>query len=325
MAGRVISFLEAIREAIDQEMSRDESIVILGEDVGVFGGMFGTLSGLIEKYGEKRIIDTPISESGFIGACVGAAATGLRPIAELRFIDFFGVCWDQIYNQAAKLRYMTGGQIRIPMVIRASIGGGKSASVHHSQCLYAIFAHVPGLEVVIPSSPYDAKGLLISAIRSNNPTIFLEHKSLYGKTGEVPEEPYTIPFGEADIKREGDDVTIVALGWMVYKSFEAAEILEKRGISVEIIDPRTIAPLDEETILKSLEKTGRLIIVDEDYERCSIASEIAAIACDKGFDYLDAPIKRVCNPGAPPPYSPPLENAVIPSAERIVDAVLQMY
>jgi pyruvate dehydrogenase E1 component beta subunit len=321
MSVREISFLEALNEALRQEMERDPAVIVMGEDVGVYGGVFGVTKGLLEKFGFERVIDTPISEAGFIGAAVGAAATGLRPVVELMFVDFFGVAMDQIYNQAAKMRYMFGGKIKVPITIRTTIGGGLSAAAQHSQVLYSIFAHVPGLKVVVPSTPYDAKGLLISSIRDDNPVMFFEHKLLYPIKGPVPEEPYAIPLGKADVKREGSDVTVIGLALTVHQALEAADILAKEGISVEVIDPRTIVPFDKEAILKSVRKTGKVVIVDEDYDRCGFASWVAAIIADEAFEYLDAPIKRVTTPNIPIPFSPPLEKHILPSTEKIIRAV----
>jgi pyruvate dehydrogenase E1 component beta subunit len=321
MSVREISFLEALNEALRQEMERDPTVIVMGEDVGVYGGVFGVTKGLLEKFGFERVIDTPISEAGFIGAAIGAAATGLRPVVELMFVDFFGVAMDQIYNQAAKMRYMFGGKIKVPITIRTTIGGGLSAAAQHSQVLYSIFAHVPGLKVVVPSTPYDAKGLLISSIRDDNPVMFFEHKLLYPVKGPVPEEPYTIPLGKADVKREGSDVTVIGLALTVHQALEAANILAKEGISVEVVDPRTIMPFDKEAILKSVRKTGRVVIVDEDYDRCGFASWVAAIIADEAFEYLDAPIKRITTPNVPIPFSPPLEKYILPSTEKIVRVV----
>jgi pyruvate/2-oxoglutarate/acetoin dehydrogenase E1 component len=321
MSVREISFLEALNEALRQEMERDPTVIVMGEDVGVYGGVFGVTKGLLEKFGFERVIDTPISEAGFIGAAVGAAATGLRPVVELMFVDFFGVAMDQIYNQAAKMRYMFGGKIKVPITIRTTIGGGLSAAAQHSQVLYSIFAHVPGLKVVVPSTPYDAKGLLISSIRDDNPVMFFEHKLLYPIKGPVPEEPYTIPLGKADVKREGSDVTVIGLALTVHQALEAANILAKEGISVEVVDPRTIVPFDKEAILKSVRKTGRVVIVDEDYDRCGFASWVAAIIADEALEYLDAPIKRITTPNVPIPFSPPLEKYILPSTEKIVRVV----
>ena len=284
----------------------------------------GITRGLIGKFGHNRVRDTPISEAGFIGAAVGAAATGLRPIAALMFIDFFGIPMDQIYNQGAKLRYMFGGKAKVPMVVRALIGAGVSAAAQHSQSLYSIFTHIPGLKVVIPTTPYDAKGLMIAAIRDDDPVFFLEHKTLLGEKGHVPEEPYTVPLGKAEVRREGSDVTVVAIAKMVTVALAAAEVLEAEGVSVEVIDPRTLSPLDGGTILDSVEKTGRLVIVDEDTPRCSLATDIAALAADEAFYSLEAPIKRITAPHTPVPFSPTLENAYIPSQERVVATIQEV-
>jgi len=326
---RELTFKEAITEALMQEMERNEKVFLMGEDLQVFygGGPFGVTPAekFVKKFGPERVIDTPISEAGFIGAAAAAAATGLHPVVELMFVDFFGVCMDQIYNQAAKMRYMFGGQAKVPMVIRTVIGGGFGFAAHHSQCLYSIFAHVPGLKIVIPSIPYDAKGLLASAIRDEDPVMVFEHKGLYSSAkGPVPEEPYIIPFGKADIKREGKHVTVVATSLMVHKAINAAQRLEKEGISLEIVDPRTIVPLDKKTILESVKKTSKLVIVDEDYERCGFASEIAAMVAEEGLFYLDSPIKRVATPNVPIPYSPALEKVVIPDEDRIIKTVKQI-
>ena len=327
---RKITFQQAINEALDQEMARDEDVVIMGEDVvggagtegemDAWGGVLGVTKGLWGKYGD-RIMDTPISESGFVGAAVGAATAGLRPVCELMFIDFMGVCFDQIYNQAAKFRYMFGGKAETPVVIRTMVGAGFRAAAQHSQCLYPMFTAVPGLKVVIPSNPYDAKGLLIQAIRDNDPVIFCEHKVLYTVEGEVPEDSYTIPFGEADIAREGEDITVVALGRMVHQALEAAKTLSSDGISCEVVDLRTTSPLDEETILESVENTGRLVVVDEANPRCSIATDISALVAKKAFEHLNAPIEMVTAPHTPVPFSGALEDMYIPSPDSIVSAV----
>ncbi|RKX44136.1 MAG: alpha-ketoacid dehydrogenase subunit beta [Thermotogae bacterium] len=322
---REITFAQALNEALDYEMSKDPKVVVMGEDVGVYGGIYGVTAGLYDKYGPERVIDTPIAESGFVGTGVGAAATGLlRPVVELMFIDFLGVTFDQIYNQAAKMRYMFGGKAKISMVLRTTCGAGFSAAAQHSQSLHAIFAHVPGLKVVMPSTPYDAKGLLISSIEDDDPVIFIEHKALYAIKGEVPEEPYSIPLGEADVKREGKDVTIVATAAMVHKSLEVAEKLEKDGISVEVVDPRTIVPLDVDTIIDSIKKTGKLVVVDEGYPRCGFATDVAALAVSKAFDSLKAPVKIVTPPATPVPFSPVLESEWIPSSEKIEKAVREI-
>jgi len=327
---RKITYQQAIGEALDQEMARDETVVLMGEDVvgghgadgemDAWGGVLGISKGLYGKYGD-RIMDTPISESAFIGAAIGAATAGLRPVAELMFIDFMGVCFDQIFNQAAKFRYMFGGRAVTPVTIRTMIGAGFRAAAQHSQCLYPVFTHIPGLKCAIPSTPYDAKGLLIQAIRDNDPVIFCEHKLLYTLEGEVPEESYTLPFGEAEIVREGDDITVVALGRMVHMAVEAAETLAKDGCNCEIIDPRTTSPLDEETILESVENTGRLVVVDEASPRCNMATDISALVAQKAFNSLKAPIEMVTPPHTPVPFSDGLEDMYIPGPAGIATAV----
>jgi len=322
---REITFTQALNEALDYEMAKDKKVVVMGEDVGVYGGIYGVTAGLYDKYGAERVRDTPIAESGFIGTSVGAAATGLlRPVVELMFIDFLGVAYDQIYNQAAKMRYMFGGKVKIPMVLRTTCGAGFSAAAQHSQSLHALFVHVPGLKVVMPSTPYDAKGLLISSIEDDDPVVFIEHKGLYAIEGSVPEEPYSIPLGEADVKKEGKDVTIVATAAMVHKSLEVAKKLEEEGISVEVVDPRTLVPLDVDTILSSIKKTGRLVVVDEGYPRCGFAADIAALAVSRAFDALKAPVKIITPPATPVPFSPALEKEWIPSSEKIEKAVREV-
>jgi len=309
----------AINNAIKLEMERDPNIYLAGEDVSV--GVFGVTKGLIEQFGEKRVRDTPITESAIIGSAVGAAVCGLRPVVELMFIDFVGVCLDQLFNQAAKMKYMFGGKAKLPIVVRTMYGAGAGGAAQHSQSLEAWFMHVPGLKVVLPSTPYDAKGLLISSIRDDNPVIFMEHKAIYFTDGEVPEEAYTIPLGQADIKREGQDVTVVATGRMVHLSLDVAEKLSTEGISVEVIDPRTLSPLDEETILESIKKTNHLVIVHEEVKFAGSGAEIAAIAAEKAFDYLDAPIIRVGAPFTPVPFSPALEKEFVPNKEKIIQAI----
>ena len=335
MTTRMLTFREAVNEAIRLGMRRDPTVILMGEDVvggatvphleatgeDAWGGPLGVTTGLAKEFGRNRVLDTPISESAFVGAAVGAAATGLRPIAEMMFVDFFGVCMDQIYNQGAKLRYMFGGKAQVPMVIRTMIGAGVRAAGQHSGCHYSIFTHMPGLKTVVPSTPYDAKGLLISAIRDPDPVIFFEHKVLYGMSGEVPEGEYTIPLGMADIKRKGKDVTVVAMGRMVHMALEAAETLSKDRIDLEVIDLRTLSPLDSKTVLESVKKTHRLVVVDEDNPRCSMACDIVALVSTRAFDDLDAPPRMVTAPHTPVPFSPPLEDYYIPSAERIVSAV----
>jgi pyruvate dehydrogenase E1 component beta subunit len=330
---RNISFKQAINEALDQEMARDERVVIMGEDVAggqgspgemdAWGGVLGVTKGLWAKY-QDRIIDTPISESAFIGAAIGAATAGLRPVAELMFVDFMGVCFDQIFNQAAKFRYMFGGKAMTPVVIRTMIGAGFRAAAQHSQCLYPMFTHIPGLKCVVPSTPYDAKGLLIQSIRDDDPVIFFEHKMLYTIEDDVPEEPYTIPLGEANIVREGGDVTIVAIARMVHVALEAAEQLAKDGIECEVIDPRTVSPLDTDTILESVEQTGRLVVVDEASPRCNMATDISSMVAEHGFGMLKAPIRMVSPPHTPVPFSDSLEDLYIPDAAKVAGAVREV-
>jgi len=330
---RKLTMARAISEAIAQEMERDDRVFVMGEDVGVYGGIFSATAGLYEKFGPERVMDTPISETGFIGAALGAAMEGMRPIVELMFVDFFGVCMDQIYNHIAKNIYFSGGNVRVPLVLMTATGGGYNDAGQHSQCLWGTFAHLPGLKIVIPSTPYDAKGLMISAIRDDNPVMYMFHKGLMGlgwmtlikdATGPVPEEPYTIPFGKADIKREGSDVTIISVAMGVYQSLEAAKELERDGISAEVIDLRTLVPLDRETITESVKKTHRVLVVDEDYLSYGMTGEIAATVMELAFDYLDAPVKRLAVPDVPIPYSRPLEQFVLPSAPKIVKAVKEL-
>ncbi|MCJ7472006.1 MAG: alpha-ketoacid dehydrogenase subunit beta [Actinobacteria bacterium] len=318
---REIEYREAIREAVIEEMDKDKSVFLIGEDIGVYGGAFRAYKGLLEKYGPERVVNTPISEIGIVGAGVGAALTGQRPIVEIMFIDFTTLAMDQIVNQAAKIRYMTGDSLNVPMVIRTQGGAGRGVAAQHSQSLEAWFYHVPGLKVVMPATSYDVKGLLKTAIRDDNPVVFLEHKMIYLLKGEVPEEEYTIPFGEADIKREGSDITIVAYSNMLFKSLEAAKELEKDGISCEVVDPRTLVPLDIDTIIDSVKKTGRLVVVTEACKRGSVASDISAKVTEKAFDWLDAPVKIVAGLNTPIPYNSTLEQASIPHTKDIVAAV----
>jgi len=334
MTTRMLTFREAINEAIRMEMRRDPTVILMGEDVvggatvphleatgeDAWGGPLGVTSGLAKEFGRKRVLDTPISESAFIGAAVGAAATGLRPIAELMFVDFFGVCMDQIYNEGAKLRYMFGGKAQIPMVIRTMIGAGFRAAGQHSGCHYSVFTHMPGLKTVTPSTPRDAKGLLISAIRDPDPVIFFEHKLLYDTSGEVPEGNYTTPLGVADVKRKGKDVTVVTLSRMVHIALEAAEKLSKDGVALEVIDLRSLSPMDYRTILESVKKTHRLLVVDEDNPRCSIACDVVALVSEQAFDELDAPPRVLTAPHTPVPFSPPLEDYYIPGVGKIISA-----
>jgi len=316
-----MTFAQALNDAHKVEMERDPKIYVAGEDVGVYGGIFGVTAGLLDQFGDKRVKDTPITESAIVGTAVGAATVGLRPVIELMFVDFIGVALDQLYNQAAKMKYMFGGKAKIPMVMRATCGAGIGAAAQHSQCLEALFMHLPGLKVVMPSTPYDAKGLLIEAIRDDNPVVFLEHKMLYALEGEVPDGTYTIPFGQVDIKREGKDVTVVATANMVHTALRAAEKLAADGISVEVVDPRTLCPLDEEGIIESVKKTHRLVIVHEEVKFAGSGAEISAMVAEKAFDYLDAPILRVAAPFCPVPFSAPLEQAFIPSEKQIIEAV----
>ncbi|MBJ7414724.1 MAG: alpha-ketoacid dehydrogenase subunit beta [Niveispirillum sp.] len=328
----VITLREALNEALHLEMARDPRVIVLGEDVSggaggtsgqrdAAGGIFGVTKGLIHKFGDGRVIDTPISESCIIGAANGAALAGLRPVAELMFADFVGVAMDQIFNQAAKFRYMFGGKARTPLVIRMSFGAGMNCAAQHSQTIYPFMTAVPGLKVVVPSNPYDAKGLLLTAIRDDDPVVFFEHKALYSRKGEVPDGDYMIPFGEAALVREGEHATIVALGRMVPFAEKALEKLNAEGITCDLIDPRTTSPLDEETILESVSNTGRLVVVDESPPRCSVASDIAAIVAQKGFRDLKAPIQIVTAPHTPVPFARELERAYVPGPAQIEAAV----
>ncbi len=316
-----MTFGAALNDALKLEMKRDPAVFVTGEDVGIYGGIFGVTAGLLTEFGAKRVRDTPITESAIVGCAVGAASAGLRPVAELMFVDFIGVCMDQLFNQGAKMKYMFGGKAKIPMVLRATCGAGIGAAAQHSQCLEAWFMHVPGLKVVMPSTPADAKGLLLASIRDDNPVVFLEHKMLYAVTGDVPEGDYTVPLGKADVKRKGEAVTIVATAAMVQKSLAAAEKLAAEGISVEVVDPRTLQPLDEDTILGSVKKTHRLVVVHEAVKFAGPGAEIAAMVAEKAFDFLDAPVLRVGAPFSPVPFSPPLEQEYIPSEEKIIKAV----
>lgn len=316
-----MTFAQALNDAHKIEMQRDPNVYVAGEDVGVYGGIFGVTAGLLDQFGSKRVLDTPITESAIIGTAVGAACCGLRPVIELMFVDFIGVAMDQLYNQAAKMKYMFGGKAKIPMVLRATCGAGIGAAAQHSQCLESWFMHVPGLKVVMPSTPQDAKGLLISAIRDDNPVVFLEHKILYALEGEVPTGEYTIPIGKADVKREGKDVTIIATAQAVHTALSAAEKLAGDGISVEVVDPRTLNPLDEDAILESVRKTHRLVIVHEAVKFAGPGAEIAALVAEKALDRLDAPILRIAAPFSPVPFSPALEKEYIPSIDKVVQAV----
>ena len=323
MHDRQMLFREAISLATAEEMRRDDTIFVMGEDVGASGGIFKCCEGLFEEFGSERVIDTPIAEAGYIGLGVGAAMTGMRPLAELMFGDFSLLTMDQIVNQAAKIRYMSGGQCKVPLTIRLSMGAGRSSAAQHSQSLHALFAHIPGLKVALPSTPRDAKGLLKTAIRDDNPVLFFEDKMMYNDSGAVPEEDdFLIPFGEAEIKRPGDDLTIVATSSMVIAALEAAEQLAAQGLEAEVIDPRTLVPLDKETLLASLRKTGYALVVDEGVERYGVSAELAAILNAEAFDYLDAPVLRIGAAAVPVPFSPPLELRTIPNVEQIVETVL---
>jgi Pyruvate/2-oxoglutarate dehydrogenase complex, dehydrogenase (E1) component, eukaryotic type, beta subunit len=321
---REIEYREAIREAIMEEMNKDPKVFLIGEDIGKYGGAFGAYKGLLDIYGPERVINTPISEATIIGSGIGAAVTGFRPVAELMFIDFAGLAMDQIVNQAAKIRYMTGDNLRCPLVIRTQGGAGRGVAAQHSQSLEAWFYHVPGLKVVMPSTAYDVKGLLKTAIRDDNVVVFIEHKMIYSNKGPVPEEEYTIDFGVADIKREGKDVTIFAYSNMVFKSLEAAKELGLEGISCEVFDPRTLVPLDMEALLKSVKKTNHLVVVTEACERGSVASDISAKVTSLAFDWLDAPVKIVAGLNTPIPYNSILEQASIPHKANIVKAVKEV-
>jgi len=322
---REITYRDAVNEALREEMLRDKTVFLLGEDIGKYWeGAFKVTKNLAKEFGDERVRDTPISESAIIGVATGAAITGMRPVAEIMFGDLTALAMDQIANQAAKLRYMFGGQTKVPMVVRTPFGAGVNIASHHSQSLEAWFMHTSGLKVAMPSTPYDAKGLLKTAIRDGNPVMFFEHKLLYSIKGLVPEEEYTVPFGVADIKREGEDVTIVATLYMVHRALAAAKELSEQGIKAEVIDPRTIVPLDKKAIINSVKKTGRLAIASEDCKTAGVSAEIAALVAEEALDYLDAPIKRVAEPDTPIPFSPPLEQFVIPNEKSIIKAVKEI-
>jgi len=330
---RELTYREAINEALRLEMRRNPDVFLIGESLSggagipeyenedAAGGSLGATKDLVKEFGRRRVLDTPISEATFVGACLGAAMAGLRPVAELQFASFYGCAMDQILNEIAKARFMFGGKVSTHLVIRAPNGAGWGAAAQHSDAAYSVLTHIPGLKVVVPSTPYDVKGLLISSMRDEDPVIFFEHVALYDMKGPVPEGDYTIPLGKADVKREGRHVTAVAISKMVHHTLKAAESLSKEGVSVEVIDPRTLSPLDEESIIESVRKTRRLVVVDEDQPRCSIATDIAALAADKCFDYLEAPIKRVTAPHAHVPFSPVLENYYVPSPENISETI----
>ena len=330
---RLLTTSKAIAEAISQEMERDPNVFVMGEDIGTYGGIFGATEGLLAKHGPERIMDTPISETAFIGAAVGAAVSGMRPIAELMFVDFFGVCMDQIYNHMAKIHYMSGGNLKVPMVLTMAIGGGYGDASQHSQTLFGTFAHLPGMKIVVPSTPYDAKGLMISAIRDDNPVLYMFHKGVMGlgwmtpnprATADVPEAPYTIPIGKADVKREGRDLTIVTLSLMVHRALDAAEDLAKDGIEAEVLDLRSVVPLDREAIVASVKKTKRLLVVDEDYTSFGLTGEVITTVVEGAFDHLDAPPMRLAYPDVPIPYSRPLEEFCLPDRQKIAAAAKKL-
>lgn len=322
---REITYAQAIKEAMSEEMRKDENVFLMGEDVGVYGGAFGVSLGMIDEFGPERVRDTPISEAAIAGTAAGAAVTGMRPIAEIMFADFTSIAMDQLANQAAKMRYMFGGHAKVPMVLRTPAGSGTGAAAQHSQSPEAWFVHVPGLKVVAPSTPYDAKGLLKASIADDNPVLFFEQKLLYRVKGPVPEEDYTVPLGLADVKREGKDVTVVVYGRMVQRCLEVAEELVKEGVELEIVDPRTLLPLDKETIVRSAKKTGKVLIVHEAPQTGGVGGEIAAVIADsEAFFYLDAPIKRLGGLDVPIPYCPELEKNVVPTEEKINEAVREL-
>ncbi len=317
--GRVLTFSEAIREALAEEMRRDERVFIMGEDVAEAGTPFKVLSGLVEEFGKERVIDTPISEAGITGLAVGAAMTGMRPVVDIMFGDFITLTMDQMVNQAAKVHYMSGGKLKVPMVMRTTLGATRRSAAQHSQSLHAWFSHIPGLKVVLPATPYDAKGLLKAAIRDENPVAFFEDKMMYTLKGPVPEGDYVIPLGVADIKREGSDITLVATSSMVQVAMSAARALEGIGISAEVIDPRTTFPLDKQTLINSAKKTSRALVIDEGYERYGVTAEIASVIAEGAFYYLDAPVKRMGAMDVPVPFSPPLEDATVPTDLAVVE------
>ncbi len=322
---RELTFAQAVREALAEEMRRDSTVCIFGEDVAEAGTPFKVLSGLVEEFGTQRVIDTPISEAGFTGVAVGAAMTGMRPVADIMFGDFLTLVMDQMVNQAAKVHYMSGGKWKVPMVMRTTLGATRRSAAQHSQSLHAWFSHVPGLKVVLPSTPYDAKGLLKTAIRDDNPVVFFEDKMMHHKLkGPVPTGEYTIPFGVADVKREGTDITLIATSSMVQVALGAAELLEQAGISAEVVDPRTTWPLDEKTLIDSVKKTSRAIVMDEGYGRYGVAAEIAAVVAQGAFYDLDKPVTRVGAMHVPIPFSPPLEDATVPTEQTVFEVARKL-
>ncbi len=333
MTDRTITYRQAINEALGEEMERDGTVFLIGQDIAgapqtddpqradAWGGAFGVTKGLLGRFGRKRVIDTPISESAIIGAAIGAAATGLRPVPELMYVDFIGVCLDQVGNQAAKMRYMTGGQVKAPLTIRTMMGAGLAVAGQHSNVLYSIFAHYPGLKCVAPSTPADAKGLLKASVRDDDPVVFFEHKNLYNDKGPVPEGEHLVALGKGRVVREGGDATVVAISQMVKVAVAAADMLSQAGIEIEIIDPRTLVPLDEDLILESVRKTGRFIVVDEDHPVCSMAGDLVARVCERAFDALKSPPRTITPPHVTVPFSPPLEKAYLPSADRVASVI----
>ncbi len=321
---RELTYAEAFREGLAEEMRRDPTVFVMGEEVGAAGGTFKSFEGLFDEFGPDRMVDTPITEESFTGLGVGAAMTGMRPVIDIMFGDFITMAMDPVVNQAAKLYYMTGGQVTVPMVIHTVLGAGRASAAQHSQSLHAWFAHIPGLRVVVPSTPYDVKGLIKTAVRYDGPVVFFDDKMEYKRKSVVPEEEYTIPFGVADVKREGSDVTVVATSSMVYVALEAAEVLAKEGISLEVVDPRTVSPLDIDTIVKSVKKTHRALVVDEAYRSFGVTAEIASQIAELAFDYLDAPVKRYGAMDIPVPFSPALEPATIPNVKGVVEMVHEL-
>lgn len=323
--GRELTFGEAIKEALAEELRRDPCVFMLGEDIAEAGTTFKVLNGLVEEFGKERVLDTPISEPGFTGLAVGAAMTGMRPVVDIMFGDFSALIMDQVANQAAKIHYMSGGKLKVPMVLRTTMGAGRRSAAQHSQSLHAWYSHIPGLKVVVPSTPYDAKGLMKSAIRDDNPVVILEDKMMYKTVkGPVPEEDYTVPIGVADIKREGTDITLVATSSMVYVALEAAKLLDEVGISAEIVDPRTLVPLDKSTLIESVKKTSRAIVIDEGYEQYGVTAELASVIADGAFYYLDAPVKRMGAMNVPIPFSPALEDLTIPNAQGVFEMAMSL-
>ena len=332
-ATREIQYREAINEALRQEMERDETVIIMGEEIAggagrehlgivdAWGGPFRTTVGLIQQFGNQRVLDTPLSEAAFVGTAIGAASTGMRAVAELMFVDFVGVCMDQLLNNAAKMRYMFGGQVKVPFVLLTRIGAGFGSAAQHSESFYSIFSHIPGLKGVVPSDPYTAKGLLAAAIRDDDPVVYFEHKGLYGNRGPAPEEPYTLPLGKARTVRAGSDVTLVGISRMTWVCTEAADTLAQQGVNSEVVDLLSVSPIDYDHIIESVKRTHRMVVVDEDTPVCSIASDICARVAEEAFEYLDAPPSRVTAPHTPVPYSRPLENTYLPNAARVTATV----